>query len=263
MDLGLDGKVCWVLGASSGLGRAAALSLAREKAQVAVSAGRAGALHELVAQLERDGGRSLAVPLDVTDRAAIPAAAELIGSRLGAVDVLVANAGGPPYGGFQDVDATQLEAAFSLTLASAWHLAKAVVPSMKQRGSGCLIFLTSSSTKEVIEHLILSNMMRAGVVAMAKTMSKELGPHGIRVLCVAPGRVETDRVLSLDLSNAQRSGRTPQQVRASSEAGIPLRRYGRTEEFGDVVAWLASERASYVTGTSVMVDGGHLHGVLS
>jgi 3-oxoacyl-[acyl-carrier protein] reductase len=264
VDLGLDGKVAWVMGASSGLGRSSALALAREHAAVALSARRAGELDAAAAAISSEtGSRCAAVPLDVTDADAIGAAHERVTSELGPVDVLVANAGGPPPGGFGDHDAGSLGAAFTLTAASAWHLAQAVVPAMKERGGGCLVFLTSSSTKEVIPGLLLSNMMRAAVVGMAKTLSKELGPHGVRVVCVAPGRIETARLEALDADAARRSGTPVQEVRAANHARIPLSRYGRPQEFGDVVAFLASERASYVSGVSVVVDGGMLNGVLS
>ncbi len=134
---------------------------------------------------------------------------------------------------------------------------------MRDKGSGCILYLTSSSTKEVIPNLLLSNMMRAAVVGMAKTLSKELGPEGIRVLCVAPGRIETARLLALDEGNAERSGRPVEEVAAEAKARIPLGRYGDPQEFGDVVAFLASERASYISGTSVTIDGGMLNGILT
>ena len=123
--------------------------------------------------------------------------------------------------------------------------------------------MTSGSTKEVIDELLLSNMMRAAVVGLAKTLSKEVGPDGVRVLCVAPGRIDTARVQALDDRAAELSGRDSAEVRSDLESRIPLRRYGRPEEFGDVVAFLASERASYLSGISVSVDGGLLNGLLS
>jgi 3-oxoacyl-[acyl-carrier protein] reductase len=263
MDLGLDGKVAWVNGASSGLGRATALSMAREGAAVAVSARREDVLHDAVREIEAGGGKGLAVRLDVTDGTAILRAAQRVADELGPVDILVSNAGGPPPGKFEDFDDDGMNGAFALTTASAWRLAKAVVPGMKGKGVGCLVFLTSASTKEVIPNLLLSNMMRAAVVGMAKTMSKELGPDGIRVVCVAPGRIETDRLRSLDEGAAARTGQTVDEVRAQNQASIPLGRYGDPSEFGDVVAFLASERASYLSGISVLVDGGALNGVLS
>jgi 3-oxoacyl-[acyl-carrier protein] reductase len=264
VDLGLKGKTAWVLGGSSGLGRAVAASFAREGAAVAVSARTKDALEAVAKEIENgSGSRCIAVPLDVGDATAIPGAMETVATEIGPVDILVANAGGPPPGPFEDVDDDTMRAAFELTAASAWHLAKAVVPAMKEKGSGCIIFLTSYSTKEVLPNLLLSNMMRAAVVGMAKTMSKELGPLGIRVLCVAPGRHHTPRVEQLDTNAASKTNMTIQEVRSENSAVIALGRYGRPEEFGDVVAFLASERASYVTGTSVSVDGGVLDGLLS
>jgi 3-oxoacyl-[acyl-carrier protein] reductase len=264
VDLGLKGKTAWVLGGSSGLGRAAASSLAREGTIVAISARTKDALEAAAREIEDDSGsRCITVPLDVADTAAIPDAMQAVVAEIGPVDILVANAGGPPPGHFEDVDNDTMRGAFELTTSSAWHLAKAVVPAMKDKGSGAIIFMTSSSTKEILPKLLLSNMMRAAVVGMAKTLSKELGPHGIRVLCVAPGRHDTPRVEQLDANAASSSGKSVDEVRAQNAGAVALGRYGRAEEFGDVVAFLASERASYVTGTSVSVDGGVLDGLLS
>lgn len=264
MDLGLDRKIAWVIGGSSGLGRATALSLAREGARVAISARNEETLARAAAEItESSGGECRAVPMDAVDAASIESAARAVAGELGPVDVLVANAGGPPPGPFAAFDDDGLYDAFTLTAASAWRMAKQVVPSMQERRSGCLIFITSSSTKEVIPGLLLSNMMRAAVVGMMKTLSKELGPDGIRALCVVPGRIYTPRVQALDETRAAAAGRDVSDVRAESEAAIPLGRYGDPSEFGDVAAFLASERASYVTGVNVVVDGGHLHGVLS
>lgn len=263
MDLGLEGKVAWVLGASGGLGRATAHSLADEGARVAVSARRAELLDEFVTEVSGNGGRALAVPLDVSDGAAVREAHGRVVEGLGPVDILVANAGGPPPGGFAQTDDDKLAQAFALTTASAWNLTKAVTPDMKERGSGCIVFLTSTSTKEVIPTLLLSNMMRAAVVGFAKTLSKELGPDGIRVLCVAPGSIDTDRLRSLDENAAGSSGKSVEEVRRANASRIPLRRYGKPKEFGDVVAFLASERGSFVSGITVAVDGGTLNGILS
>ena len=260
MDLGLEGRVAWVLGGSSGLGRASAISLAREGARVAISARTSGSLE---AARETVGRDSIAVVCDVADPASIEAAHEEIVGKLGPVDILLSNSGGPPAGDFADHDDASLQTAYELLVASAWRLTKAVLPGMLDKGRGTLLYVTSSSTKEPIPGLLLSNVMRPAVVAMAKSLSKEFGPRGIRVLCVTPGRIATPRVEQLDQRRADASGKTVEQVRRASEAGIPLGRYGVPTEFGDVVAFLASEQASYMTGTSVVVDGGALHGLLS
>jgi len=246
-----------VLGGSSGLGRASALSLARDGALVVISSRDASALDKAAAAIESEtGSRCIAVPVDVTDPQAILAGHEMVSGELGPVDILVANAGGPPAGSFEDTDDETMQRAFNLTTASAWRLAHLVLPAMKERGSGVIVFLTSISTKEIVGGLLLSNMMRAAVVGMAKTLSKELGAHGVRVLCVAPGRVATKRLEELDAGRAARTGETVEEVGRSWAEQIPLGRYGRAEEFGDVVAFAASERASYLTGTTIMVDGG-------
>jgi 3-oxoacyl-[acyl-carrier protein] reductase len=256
MELGLNGKVAWVLGGSSGLGRASAKALAREGAHVAISSRDESALKEAASEIDGLQGPCVPVPLDVTDADAIDRAHAAVTDALGPVDVLVANAGGPPPGSFEKLDDQTMQGAFNLTTASAWRLAQAVLPSMKERGSGVIIFLTSISTKEIVEGLLLSNMMRAAVVGMAKSMSKELGPLGIRVLCVAPGRIETKRLKQLDADRASRTGETPEDIAGHWAKTIPLGRYGDPAEFGDVVAFAASERAAYVTGTTLMVDGG-------
>lgn len=249
MDLELDGKVAWVLGGSSGLGRASAASLAGEGAEIAISARNEQNLEAAASEIERvSGRRCIPIPLDVTDAPSIRIAAEAIAARLGPIDILVANAGGPPAGTFADFTDASLQEAFELSTASAWRLAAAVIPSMKERGAGVLIFITSSSTKEPIANLLLSNITRPAVVGMAKTLSKELGPQGIRVLCVAPGRIETPRTHALGHAGVE---------------AIPLGRLGRPRELGDVVAFLASGRASYVTGISLLVDGGTSSGLLS
>ena len=264
MELGLEGKVAWVLGASSGIGRAVARSLAGEGAHVAISARNPASLQQAATEIESETpGTCRAWPLDVTDSDAIYQVHQAIASDLGAVKILVSNAGGPPAGTFDSLDEKQMRAAFELTLESAWHLAKAVRPGMEAEGGGCIIFLTSTSVKEPIANLMFSNTMRPAVVGMAKTMSQELGPAGIRVCCVAPGRIDTPRIDELHEVEARALGKTPAEVRAARESQIPLRRIGRPEEVGDVVAFLASERASYVTGITVAVDGGALSGLLS
>lgn len=259
MELELHGKVAWVLGASSGIGRASARALAAEGAVVAISARREDALKEAADDIAGSGARCIPVPVDVTNSQAILGAARRIETELGRIDILVGNHGGPPGGPFEDLDEHTFMKAFELTLASAWRLAKAVVPGMRQRNAGVIIFITSSSTKEVIPNLLLSNTMRAGVVGLAKTLSKELGPHGVRVMSVAPGRVDTERIAELAESKAKREGTSVEEATRSLQSDIPLGRYASPEELGDVVAFLASERASFVSGVNLVVDGGMLN----
>ena len=264
MDLDLEDKVAWVVGASSGLGLASARSLAREGATLAISARRFDELRKQANDIQKEtGSRCLPVQLDVADASAIEEAGRTIIDQLGGIDICVSNSGGPTPGTFEDLDQDQLRAAVELTLASAWRLAKVATASMRSRGGGTIIFITSGSAKEPIGNLLLSNVLRPAVTGLAKTLSKELGPHGIRTLCVAPGRIETDRVLALDRLSADKSGRTAEEVAEASRSGIPLGRYGDPAEFGDVVAFVASERASYMTGSTVVVDGGALHGLLT
>ena len=260
MDLGLEGRVAWVLGGSSGLGRASAEAMAAEGARVAISARDPEKLRSVALEM---GNGCVDVPVDVSDPVAIEAGHGSVVERLGPVDILVANSGGPPAGDFADHDDAALRAAYELLVASAWRLSKAVLPSMLEKRNGVLLYVTSSSTVEPIPGLLLSNMMRPAVVALAKSLSRELGPQGIRALCVTPGRIATPRVGSLDKRRADASGKSVEDVRKSSEASIPLGRYGEPPEFGAVVAFLASDRASYMTGTSVVIDGGILGGLLS
>lgn len=259
MDTGLEDKVAWVTGASAGLGLGAARSLAREGARVAVSSRDPERLDRAAADIG-----ALAVPCDVTDAAAVESAAQRVRDELGPVDVLVANPGsGPPPGPFEGVDDSTMRSAFELLVASAWNLTKAVLPDMLARSRGVIVYVTSASTKEVLGNLLLSNMMRPAVVGMAKTLSKEVGPRGVRVVCAAPGRHATDRVEFLDQALADASGRPVDEVREGAAAKIALRRYGDADEFGDLVAFLASERASFLTGITVAADGGALDGLLS
>lgn len=260
MDLGLSGKRAWVLGASSGLGRATAAALAAEGASVAISSRGEDKLRAAAGEI----GAAAVIPLDVAEgRAAIDAAAARAAEKLGGLDIVVSNHGGPTPGGFDDIDDDAFGAAFQLVLASAWRVTKATVPHLREAGGGVIVYVTSSSTKEVIPNLLLSNTMRTGVVGMMKTLSRELGPAGIRMLCAAPGRIATARVASIDAVTAQRQGITQDEARKAAEEEIPLGSYGDPQEFGDVVAFACSPRASYVSGTTLLIDGGKLMGVMS
>jgi 3-oxoacyl-[acyl-carrier protein] reductase len=183
-------------------------------------------------------------------------------TQAGGVDILVTNTGGPPVGTFEELEDEAWQAAFELVLLSAVRLVQHAVPAMKQRGGGRIINITSISVKQPIPGLLLSNALRAAVVGMAKTLATELAPHGILVNNVCPGRMATDRLLQLDRAQAERAGIPLEQVRHEGQRRIPLGRYGQPEELGALVTFLASSQASYITGTTILCDGGLFAGLM-
>ena len=256
MDLGLRGKVALVPASSQGLGKAVALAFAREGARLAICSRRLDAIEATAEEARRLGAEVLALAADLTRAEDIANLVQRTVERFGGVDILITNAGGPPAGRFDDFDDAAWQTGYELTLLSAIRLIRAALPSMRQRGGGVIITMTSSSIKQPISNLILSNVFRAGVAALAKTLADELAPDNIRVNNVVPGRIATERVAQLDQANAARLGVDVETVRQSMLAQIPLRRYGEPEEFADAVVFLASERASYITGATLQVDGG-------
>jgi len=256
MDLGLQGKVALVPAASQGLGKAVALAFAREGTRLAVCSRRLDAIQATAEDARRLGAEVLALVADVTQSDDIARLVRQTTERFGGIDILVTNAGGPPAGRFDDFDDAAWQAAYELTLLSAIRLIRAVLPSMRQRGGGVIVAMTSSSIKQPIPNLILSNVFRAGVAALAKTLADELAADKIRVNTVVPGRIATERVAQLDQANAVRLGLDVETVRQNMVGQIPLRRYGEPEEFANAVVFLASERASYITGATLQVDGG-------
>jgi 3-oxoacyl-[acyl-carrier protein] reductase len=259
VDLDLEGKRAWVLGGSSGLGFATALALAAEGARVAISARDGERLTQAAASIG-----AAAVPLDVSEGpAAIREACDRVADSLSGLDIVVVNHGGPTPGGFEQIDDAKFTAAYDLVLASAFRVTKEAVPHLRKAGGGVILYVTSSTTREINPDLFLSNTMRAGVVGMMKTFSRQLAGDRIRLLCAAPGRIATARTESVDIAIAAREGSTPAEVTRRSEAAIPLGRYGRPDEFGSVAAFLCSGKASYVTGCSVVIDGGALMGLHS
>jgi 3-oxoacyl-[acyl-carrier protein] reductase len=242
MDLGLRGRTAIVCGASSGLGLASAEALAEEGANVALFARRRE-------ELEREANRlnALAVRGDVTNAADLERLVERTVQAFGGVDVVVWNGGGPPAGPATAIDDDLLEAGLDLVLRPAVRLVQLTLPYLRRSEGGRLLFVTSVAVKEPTSHLALSNTLRPGVTGYAKTLARELGPEGITVNCVAPGRIDTPRMTEL-YGKGGPSG--------AELAQIPLGRMGTPREFGDVVCFLASDRARYVTGTTVLVDGG-------
>ena len=259
MDLGLKGKVAMVAGASRGLGYAVAEALARDGAQVSIASRDEPAIKAAAARL---GGDVLAVPVDVRSVDAIRRWAVETEQRFGGVDLLFTNSGGPPAGAAISFDDAAWQDAAELLLFSTLRMVRAAVPLMQARGGGAILMSTSSSVKEPISNLGLSTVLRASVSALAKTLAIELAPSKIRVNQIIPGRVDTDRVRQLDQIAATKQGITPEQAKQKSETAIPLGRYGVTEEFGRVGAFLLSDAASYITGATVQVDGGMIKSVL-
>ena len=259
MDLGLKGKVAMVAGASRGLGYAVAEALAREGARVSIASRDEQAIKAAAARI---GGDVLAVPVDVRSADAIRRWAAGTEERFGGVDLLFTNSGGPPAGAAISFDDAAWQDAAELLLFSTLRMVRAAVPLMHARGGGAILMSTSSSVKEPIPNLGLSTVLRASVSALAKTLAIELAPSKIRVNQIIPGRVDTDRVRQLDQIAATKQGVTPEQAKQKSVATIPLGRYGVTDEFGRVGAFLLSDAASYITGATVQVDGGVIKSVL-
>lgn len=257
MDLGLQGKNALVLAASKGLGRAIATELAREGARVMISSRDEEALAKTAADIrERTGAEVAHHAADLTHAADVDALIRRTAERFGGVDALVTNTGGPPAGGFGDFDDAAWSAAFESILLSLIRAVRGVLPGMRERGGGRIVCVASSSVKQPIEGLILSNTFRAGLAGLAKSLSAEFAPDGILINTLGPGRILTDRSASMDASNAEKRGVPVEEVRAEMSANIPLGRYGTPEEFARVAAFLASPANGYVTGQAILVDGG-------
>ena len=259
MDLGLRDRVAIVAAASKGIGKAVALGLAREGARVAMFSRDEAAIDEAGRDVaEQTGAEVLAFSADVTRLDDIQSVIDEALARWGRIDVLFNNAGGPPHGTFGDADDAAWQLAFELNLMSTIRLSRLVIPHMRERRWGRIINLTSTSIRQPIDNLILSNAVRSGVAAMAKTLSNELAPDGITVNTVAPGRIETDRVREGDRATAGAKGISEEEARSASLAQIPMRRYGHPDELAAAVVFLASEQASYNTGQILAVDGGSI-----
>jgi 3-oxoacyl-[acyl-carrier protein] reductase len=247
MELGLTGRTAIVCGASSGMGLAIAEALSAEGANVAMFARRRDELHR---EAERLGG--LPVRGDLTNPQDLERLVAKTIEAFGGIDILVNNGGGPPRSAAVGISDEDVESAVELLLLSAIRLTNLSLPHLRRSDHGRVVNITSSSVREPIDNLALSNAVRPGVIGWAKTLAREIGPDGVTVNSIAPGRIDTPRLAEIYVNRS----------RADDLAAIPLRRFGRPREIGDVVCFLASDRASYITGAVVPVDGGLTRGLL-
>ncbi|HEX6486894.1 MAG TPA: SDR family oxidoreductase [Nocardioidaceae bacterium] len=252
MDTGLKGRTVLIPGSTSGIGLTCARAFANEGANV-VLAGRRG---EVAAKEAAELPSAIGVAFDLADPEAPARLHQQAVETFGAVDVLVLNGGGPPPGLASELSTQQLESAFHTLMLQHHRLVEAALPSMRERGWGRIVAVGSSGVQQPIERLALSNTARAALAGYLKTLAGEVAADGVTVNMVLPGRIDTERVSALDQSNAERTGRTEAEVRAASEAAIPVGRYGRPDEFASAVVYLASEGASYVNGIQLRCDGG-------
>ena len=263
MDLELKGKVALVGGASKGLGKAIAFRLAKEGAAVAICARHEEALLRTADEIQKaTNSRVLAVTADLSKKEDIDRLVQTTLASFSKIDILITNAGGPPPLYFMDISDEQWESYLQLSLMSAIRLIRKVLPGMTERRWGRIINLTSVSVKQPVDNLILSNTARLGIVGLAKTLSNQVAAYNVTVNNVAPGYILTDRVRQLLRAQAQREGISVEEVERRLSQKIPMGRLGKPEELADVFAFLASERASYITGVTLQVDGGFVQSSL-
>lgn len=256
MNLGLGGKRALVTAASSGLGFATAQALAAEGVTIALCSRDHRRAEGAAERLRRIGATVYAYTADVSKSTDLETLFQRATGDLGGLDILICNAGGPPTGDFTKLKPQDWDTAYALTLMSVVHSVRLALPHFRQTGSGAILAIVGSSVKRPLPNLLLSNVFRPAVQGLCKSLALELAKDGIRVNCLAPGRVETERTNELDEALARRQGISFTEVRERSLQGIPMGRLGRPEEFGKVAAFLVSEAASYITGSTVFVDGG-------
>lgn len=263
MNTGLNGKVAIVCAASDGLGRATADALAAEGCRLAICSRHQVAIDRVAADLrQRHGSDVLSVEADLRNAPDIARFVSSAADSFGGVDILVTNVGGPKPGVFDTLTDDDWAEAVNLLLMSVVRLTRAVLPHMRKRGSGRIIHITSVAVKQPVAGLMLSNAVRAAVVGFSKTLSRELAKEQITVNCVAPGYTRTQRVVELNQATAAREGKPVQDIEQRLLANIPAGRLGEPDELASVISYLASDRAAYITGSVIAVDGGSVAGIL-
>ena len=263
MDINIKDKVFLVAASSKGLGYGIARELALNGAMVSIGSRDTENVEQAAQTLRQETNTPVyASTLDVTDAASISRWVGETAKAFERIDGLVVNAGGPPPGNFDDFGDTEWQTGFNLTLMSAVRMIREVLPYMRTAGGGSILTITSLSVKEPITSLLLSNVFRAGVVSLVKSLATQLAEEKIRVNNLIPGRIDTDRVKALDKNTAEKQGSKVETIRQQNQSSVPLKRYGTIEEFGKAGAFLLSDAASYITGTSLVVDGGLLKSVI-
>jgi 3-oxoacyl-[acyl-carrier protein] reductase len=262
MDLGLKGRVALVAGSSQGIGLATAESFAAEGCRVAMCARNAQKLEAAAERIRKQSGVEVfPVAVDVTDPSAVQSFVEAVVARFGSADICVANAGGPPAKGFLAASLEEWRKAVDANFMSAVYFARAVIPHMQKKRWGRFITLTSISTKQPVSDLVLSNAVRSAVVGLVKSLANEFGKDGILVNNVGPGYTATDRLKELARVRSAAQARSEDEVFAAWAADSAVKRVADPREVADTIVWLASERASYITGQTVLVDGGAYKGL--
>ncbi|MFZ0199085.1 MAG: SDR family oxidoreductase [Candidatus Sulfotelmatobacter sp.] len=262
MNLGLKDRVALVAASSQGIGRATAGAFAAEGCRIAMCARNQQTLQAAAEMIKGQHKVDvLAEAFDVTDAGAVSTFVSAVAKKFGSVDICVTNAGGPPAKGFLSVSLEEWQRALELNFLSTVYFAREVIPHMQRRHWGRIITLTSITTKQPVTDLVLSNAVRAAVVGLVKSLANEFGKDGILVNNVGPGFTATDRLKELATARSSTSGKSEQEIFDGWSADAPLKRLGEPREVAETIVWLASERASYITGQTILVDGGMYKGL--